>query len=130
MILFLVVYFFSGLSHIATSFDSRWTVYIAMSMWNHRDTNLDEYGAALHKNALYALECVDAQGHVRTGPPESCDGHWYDSYPIGGTVLTTPLIVAAVDVTESVPARYWRTFIPRSRSSQDSCAPITTSRIH
>jgi hypothetical protein len=98
VILFLAVYFFSGLSHIATSFDSRWTVYIAMSMWNHFDTNLDEYGGALHKNALYALECVDTQGHVRTGPPESCDGHWYDSYPIGGTVLTTPLIVAAVDV--------------------------------
>jgi hypothetical protein len=101
VILFLAVYFFSGLSHIATSFDSRWTVYIAMSMWNHRDTNLDEYGAALHKNALYALECVDAQGHVRTGPPETCDGHWYDSYPIGGTVLTTPLIVAAVDILKA-----------------------------
>jgi len=98
VILFLAVYFFSGLSPIGTSFDSRWTVYIAMSMWNHGDTNLDEYASAIHQNALYALECVDAQGHVRTGPPESCDGHWYDSYPIGGTALTAPLIVAAVDV--------------------------------
>jgi hypothetical protein len=98
IVLFLVVYFFSGLSRIATSFDSRWTVYIAMSMWNHGDTNLDEYPGARHSNALYALECVDAEGHVRTGPPESCDGHWYDSYPIGATVLTTPLIVAAVSI--------------------------------
>ena len=47
VILFLAVYFFSGLSHIATSFDSRWTVFIAMSIWDHRDTNLDEYPAAM-----------------------------------------------------------------------------------
>ena len=69
-----------------------------MSMWNHHDTNLDEYPAVIRQNAFYALECVDAQGHVRIGPPELCNGHWYDSYPIGGTVLTAPLIVAAVDV--------------------------------
>jgi hypothetical protein len=98
LILFLAVYFFSGLSHIATSFDSRWTVFIAMSIWNHRDTNLDEYPAAIEQNNFYALECVDAGGRVRTGPPENCTGHWYDSYPIGGTALTTPLIVAAVGV--------------------------------
>jgi len=98
LILFFGVYFFSGLSHIATSFDSRWTVFIAMSIWNHRDTNLDEYPAAIEQNNFYALECVDSQGRVRTGPPENCEGHWYDSYPIGGAVLATPLIVAAVDV--------------------------------
>jgi hypothetical protein len=98
LFLFLGVYFFSGLSHIATSFDSRWTVYIAMSIWSHGDTNLDEYPAAIEQNNFYALECVDALGHVRTGPPEGCTGHWYDSYPIGGTVLTTPLIVAAIGV--------------------------------
>ena len=51
LFLFLGVYFFSGLSHIATSFDSRWTVYIAMSIWNHRDTNLDEYPAAIRKTS-------------------------------------------------------------------------------
>jgi len=98
LLLFLGVYFFSGLSHIATSFDSRWTVFIAMSIWNHGDTNLDEYPAAIEQNAFYALECVDGQGRVRTGQPEACSGHWYDSYPIGGTVLVTPLVVAAVDV--------------------------------
>ena len=89
VILFLGVYLFSGLSRIATSFDSRWTVYIAMNIWNHGDTNLDEYPAAIRQNDYYALECVDARGNVRTGPPETCNGHWYDSYPIGGTVLAT-----------------------------------------
>lgn len=102
IILFLIVYFWSGLSRVATSFDSRWTVYIAMSIWERGDTNLDEYADARHKNALYALECVDARGQVRVGPPESCDGHWYDSYPIGGTVLTMPLIVAAVEVMRAL----------------------------
>src|ERR1700689_1100725 len=70
------VYFFSGLSPIATSFDSRWNVYIAESLWNQRNTNLDEYAAVLGRDAYYALECVDAQGNVRAGPQEHCNGHW------------------------------------------------------
>ncbi len=98
LLLFLGVYLFSGLSPVATSFDSRWTVYIAMSLWNHGDTNLDEYTRAIVANDYYALECVDSAGNIRRGPPEHCDGHWYNSYPIGGPVLTTPLIVAAVGV--------------------------------
>jgi hypothetical protein len=96
VILFLGVYFFSGLSPVATSFDSRWTVYIAMNLWNHGHTNLDDYPGAIRSNDYYALECVDSHGKVRIGGPEACDGHWYDSYPVGGTVLATPLIVAAV----------------------------------
>jgi len=95
--LFAGVYLFSGLSRVATSFDSRWTVYIAMSLWQHGDTNLDEYSQPIVQNDYYAVECVAADGHVRAGPPESCDGHWLSIYPIGGPILTTPLIVALVD---------------------------------
>jgi hypothetical protein len=113
LILFLGIYLFSGISRIATSFDSRWTVYIAMSIWNHGDTNLDEYAGAIHKENFYALECVDAAGNVRTGPNDHCDGHWYDSYPIGGTVLATPVIVAAVGVM-----RVLHPLIARFHSSQ------------
>ncbi len=98
LLLFLGVYLFSGLSPIGTSFDSRWTVYIAMSLWNHGDTDLDEYSRAILANDYYALECVDSAGNIRRGAPEHCDGHWYNSYPIGGPFLTTPLIVAAVGV--------------------------------
>ncbi len=29
------VYLFSGLSPVGTSFDSRWTVFISMSIWHH-----------------------------------------------------------------------------------------------
>ena len=96
MLLFLGVYFFSGLSPVHTSFDSRWSVFIAMSLWNHADTNLDEYPAALGTEE-YALECVDGAGHVRTHVPV-CDGHWYNSYPIGGPVLESPLVIAEVGI--------------------------------
>lgn len=96
MLLFLGIYLFSGLSPVHTSFDSRWSVYIAMSLWNHRDTNLDEYPAAIGTEE-YALECVDSAGHVRTHVPV-CDGHWYNSYPIGGPVLEAPLVIAGVEI--------------------------------
>lgn len=94
--LFLGVYLFSGMSPIGTSFDSRWTVYIAMSLWQHHDTNLDEYSKQIRESDFYGVECVDAAGTVY--PHQPCSGHWYNSYPIGGPVLTAPLIVAAVEI--------------------------------
>jgi hypothetical protein len=97
LLLFLGVYLFSGLSRVATSGDSRWSVYIAMSLWNHADTNLDEYPDAIRSNDEYALECVASDGQVRTHVPV-CEGHWYNSYPVGGPVLETPLVIAAVEV--------------------------------
>jgi hypothetical protein len=97
LLLLLGVYFFSGLSPIATSFDSRWNVFVAESLWNQHNTNLDEYADAMGRDAYYALECVDANGNVAAGPREHCDGHWYLSYPVGGPVLTMPLIVVAIE---------------------------------
>src|SRR5258708_28725008 len=94
------VYLFSGLSRVSTSFDSRWTVYVAMSLWQHGDTNLDEYSQQIVANDFYGVECVGADGHARRGPPASCDGHWFNSYPIGGPILTTPLIAVAVGALE------------------------------
>jgi len=86
------VYLFSGLSMVGTSFDSRWSVFVAMSMLRHGTTNLDEYKDAMVANDFYALECVSAKGGVRPYGPLACDGHFYDSYPIGGPVLAAPLI--------------------------------------
>ena len=68
LLLFIGVYLFSGLSPRATSFDSRWSVYIAMSLWDHADTNLDEYPAAIGTEE-YALECVDSR---RSGEHRTC----------------------------------------------------------
>jgi hypothetical protein len=94
--LFVAVYLFSGLSQVGTSFDSRWTVYIAMNLWQHGHTYLDEYQDQMHETRWYALECVSPSGHAVALKSDACDGHWYNSYPIGGPFLTTPLILAAV----------------------------------
>jgi len=102
VLLFLGVYLFSGVSRVGTSFDSRWSVYIAMSLWHRGVTNLDDYPGVIRATNFYATECVDASGHVRIGGPEACNGHWYNSYPIGGPVLETPLILAAVGVVKAV----------------------------
>src|SRR6516225_3613579 len=62
LLLFCGIYLFSGLSSVGTSFDSRWSVYVAMSLWTHGDTNLDEYRDALRETGWYGMECVDASG--------------------------------------------------------------------
>jgi hypothetical protein len=98
VLLFLAVYLFSGLSPVNTSFDSRWTVYIAMSLLHHGDTNLDEYSRAIRQNDYYGLECVDAAGNIRRGPPEHCEGHWYSLYPIGAAIVAAPMVMAAVGI--------------------------------
>jgi hypothetical protein len=90
------VYLFSGLSRQGTSFDSRWTVYIAMSLWERGVTNLDAYAQTIRNNDYYAIECVSPDGRARRAGPEPCDGHLYNSYPIGGAVLAAPLIIAEV----------------------------------
>lgn len=69
-----------------------------MSLWKDGDTNLDEYRDQLRATGWYAMECVDARGNVRVLKSDTCAGHWYVSYPIGGPVLTAPLIWAAVGV--------------------------------
>ena len=101
LLLFAGVYLFSGLSPVATSGDSRWSVYIAMGLWNHHSTTLDDYPRAIRDNDEYALECVGPSGRVTTHVP-SCAGHWYDSYPIGASVVPAPLVIAAVGVMEAL----------------------------
>ncbi len=92
------MFLFSGLSPVSTSFDSRWTVYTAMSLWRHGDTNLDDYPDALRGSGYYALQCVDADGHVRDKAIEPCQGHIYSHFPIGGPALTAPLIIGVVEI--------------------------------
>jgi hypothetical protein len=98
LILFWCVYFFSGLSRIGTSFDSQWSVYIAVSLWQHGDTNLDEYRDAIRRANSYSILCVDGAGGVRVTPTGECVGHLYDVYPVAGPVLESPLIMAAIGV--------------------------------
>ena len=92
------IFLFSGLSPVATSFDSRWTVYTVMSLWERGDANLDEYGEALEATDFYGVVCVDAQGHWRNTGPLACDGHWYSSYSVAIPVISVPLVLAAVSI--------------------------------
>ena len=116
LILFWCVYFFSGLSGIAISFDSRWSVYIAVSLWTHGDTNLDEYRDVIRAANSYAILCVDANGHARVASRGKCDGHLYDRYPVAGPVLESPLILAAIGVIKLIH--------PVTRYFHSSSAPI------
>jgi hypothetical protein len=94
--LFVGIFLGSGLSPVGTSFDSRWSVYIARSLWERGDTNLDEFQPAIVATYYYSTQCIDSAGHIRIGPPPECQGHWYDQFPVGGPVLESPLILAAV----------------------------------
>jgi hypothetical protein len=77
-----------GLCPIATSYDSRWTVPVALSLIHHANVDLDEYLPLLEANEYYAVERLN--------------GHYYNSYPPGGPLLAAPIVAtieAAVKVT-------------------------------
>ena len=67
---------------IIISFDSRWSIPAARSLLRQGNTDLDEYPRLLEANGFYAIERID--------------GHFYSVYPIGASLLATP-VVWAVD---------------------------------
>lgn len=69
-----------------------------MSMWEHGDTNLDEYSEIIRKNANYGVTCVGSGGEVRPLQSDSCEGHWYGWYPIGISLLSGPLVLAIIGI--------------------------------
>ena len=101
-----------------------------MSLWRHGTTNLDDFTEEIRKNEYYAVQCVAPDGHVRIGLPEACNGHWYNSYPIGGPVLTAPLTIAAVGVMNLLQPITKRFHSPQStvegflRADFDAAHPI------
>jgi len=82
---------------VATSFDSRWTVYTIMSLWERGDANLDEYGQVLAQNDFYGVICVGAQPSNQADPTV-CRGHWYGVYPVGIAVVAMPLVLGIIGV--------------------------------
>ena len=96
MLLFIGVFLFSGLSPVGTSFDSRWTVYQAVSLWRHGNLTLDDYVPLLENSEFYGVYCVDDRGRISRRL--ECSGHWYSAYPIGGPVLTAPLVLAEIGI--------------------------------
>jgi hypothetical protein len=96
--LFIGVAGFSAFSPITTSADSRWNVFVAMSLWRHGDSNLDEYRDAIQGEKYYAVECVSPDGKVTNGAVSECNGHFYNSFPIGSVVVTAPLVLTIFEV--------------------------------
>jgi hypothetical protein len=115
-------------SPICTSFDSRWTIHTAASILHDGDTALDEYEPYLRADDDYAIE--------------RRNGHPYNRYPIGTTLLALPF-VAAIDVLaaiaplpdtariiESSSVKYWSSRPPQSggRGTRTAAASSPTSR--
>jgi len=67
-----------SLSLNRTSWDSRWTVYTALSLIREGNIDLDEYRPMLEKN-----------GMLSTYP---CRGHVYNWYPPGPVLLSVPFV--------------------------------------
>lgn len=93
--LFVVVFAVYLLSPNATPFDSRWTVYTALSLIHEHDADLDEYLPVLEQNRWYAIECVQPDG-TRIYPMERREqcagGHVYNFYPVAVPLLIAPLV--------------------------------------
>jgi len=95
-LLFLGIFLFCGISPVNTSFDSRWTVFIALNLWRHQHAYLDEFDAQMRAWDYYALECIESSG--RPSQTQVCDGHWYTIYPLAGPVMSAPLIFAQLAI--------------------------------
>ncbi len=80
VMVFLVVLVTHNRSPVITSFDSRWSIYTAMSLVREGDVDLDEYGALLA-----------ADGHVGIEP---VGGRRLAFYPIGPSLLAVPFVFA------------------------------------
>jgi len=97
-LLLLGVFLLCGASPVATSFDSRWSVFVALNLWRHQHVYLDDFGAQLQNDFDYAVECIDADGTAHTGVVRPCKGRLYDRNPIAGPLLGTPLVLAEVAI--------------------------------
>ena len=76
--MFLVVFAVHVQSPVITSYDSRWTIYTAMSLVRHANLDLDEYADLIRRDAGYGTERVG--------------GHIYSVYPVGPVLLAAPLV--------------------------------------
>jgi hypothetical protein len=74
---FAIVFLVDASCPVVSSFDSRWTIPVALSLLDHGDTNLDEYAAT-----------IDPADHTI----ERVNGHYYNWYPVTVPVLAAPIV--------------------------------------
>lgn len=90
--LFLVIFFAYLASPNITSFDSRWSVPIALSLIREGDTDLDEYAGLLEKEGYY---------HIRR-----VNGHAYSYFPAAPSLIAVPFVLLADALLEPVATRF------------------------
>jgi len=109
LLLFIVVYLLCGITRIATSFDSRWTVPVVLQLFKSGNIRLDDYKAMMREAPGYGVVCVISSGVTPETDPERCVGHWYPAYPLGGPLLAAPIVLLYAGIFEIVgldPLRY------------------------
>lgn len=78
---FLVVFVVHVRSPVMTSFDSRWSVYLAMSLVRQGNLDLDEYADLVRREEYYGVERVG--------------GHLVSGFPLGTPLLAVPFVLVA-----------------------------------
>jgi hypothetical protein len=77
-LIFFIVFTTHFKSEVMTPFDSRWSIYTAMSLIKEGNANLDEYFDILLGNDFYVIQRFN--------------DHFYTMYPIGVPVLAVPFV--------------------------------------
>jgi hypothetical protein len=80
LIIFLAVFVVYFKSENSGSSDAKWTIHAAMSIIKEGNSDLDEYKQIIEKNYDYAIEFID--------------GHYYNLYPIGTSIVALPFVWA------------------------------------
>jgi MFS family permease len=78
-LIFLVVFGVHVRSPVMTSYDSRWSIYTAMSLIREGNTDLNEYDDLLREYADYGIDRVGQRA--------------YSIYPIGPVLLAVPFVL-------------------------------------
>lgn len=78
LMVFLAVFLVHAGSKNMTSYDSRWSIPVALSILHHRNIHLDEYSERIQADRYYGIQRVD--------------GHLYNLFPIGTSILALPFV--------------------------------------
>jgi Dolichyl-phosphate-mannose-protein mannosyltransferase len=97
-----------GLCPPFTSFDSYWSVPTALSLIQHGSTTVDQWADAAPPMARRNLECVAGAGPAARGSETAVcvDGHWYNYFPAGVSVLAAPPVFVLKMVASAVAALF------------------------
>jgi hypothetical protein len=81
LVIFTVVFFVYTFSPKVTPYDSRWSIHTCISILHEFNTDLDEFKKEIIDNNYYAIEKID--------------GHYYNKFPIGVSLLALPFVLIA-----------------------------------